>query len=114
MEFENPPVPINKWNASAVKYALDDAMKKVKVRNFDRFKNFCLFFQIVKEEFQFVENFSIMDQRLVICTVACSFSGFALAYDYLYPFPASRMVLAVCAISYPTSHYLSLQPEHFQ
>lgn len=83
MEFENPPVPINKWSASAVKYALDDAMKK-----------------IAKEEFQFVENFSVMDQRLAICTIACSFSGFALAYDYLYPFPASRMVLAICAISY--------------
>lgn len=54
--------------------------------------------QIAKEEFEYVENFTLMDQRLAICTIACSFSGFALVYDYLYPFPASRMVLAMCAI----------------
>lgn len=82
MKFDNP-VPINKWNASAIKYALDDTIKKV-----------------AKEEFGFVENFSLMDQRLAICTVACSFSGFALIYDYLNPFPASRTVLAGCAICY--------------
>lgn len=54
--------------------------------------------QIARDEYSYVENFRLMDQRLAICTIACSFSGFALVYDYLYPFPESRLVLAVCAI----------------
>ena len=52
-----------------------------------------------------MENYSLMDRRLAISTVACSFSGFALIYDYFYPFPASRLVLATCAIYYPFFFY---------
>ena len=56
--------------------------------------------QILKE-FGCVEDFTIVDCRLFLCTLACSFSLIALAYDYLYPFPASCYVLATCAIRYP-------------
>ena len=44
----------------------------------------------------------MVDRRLFLCTIACSFSIFALLYDYLYPFPQSRFVLAVCSVRYPT------------
>ena len=29
MKFD-PPKPVNKWNSSAVKYAIDDTVKKVR------------------------------------------------------------------------------------
>ena len=55
------------------------------------------------DDFSCVEDFRLVDQRLVLCTLACAFSGFALVYDYLYPFPRSQTVLAVCAIRYPVT-----------
>jgi signal peptidase complex subunit 2 len=55
---------------------------------------------MVNEE-ECVEEFTLVDRRLVLCTIACGFSGFALVYDYLFPFPHSEVVLAVCAIRYP-------------
>lgn len=55
------------------------------------------------EEYGCVEDFAIIDRRLLLCTLACSFSAFALVYDYINPFPKSRTVLATCAIRYPTS-----------
>ena len=57
--------------------------------------------QIMKEEYGCVESHRLMDTRLMLCTIACSFSGFALVYDQLHPFPASLVVLTVCALSYP-------------
>jgi len=59
-----------------------------------------------------VEDFKLVDRRLAICTTACSFSLLALVYDYLYPFPASRYVLATCAIRYPAS--MTTQSEQCQ
>ena len=60
----------------------------------------CPHSQILKE-FGCVEDFTIIDFRLFLCTLACSFSLFALVYDYLRPFPASCYILATCAIRYP-------------
>lgn len=57
-------------------------------------------------DFGCVEDFTIVDRRLTLCTLACGFSLFALVYDYLYPFPLSGIVLAVCAIRYPTCQCL--------
>ena len=58
----------------------------------------------MKEGYGYVEDHKLVDTRLFICTLACSFSLFALGYDYVFPFPASRIVLASCAIRYPNNH----------
>merc|ERR1711872_974707 len=78
----NPPV-VNKWDGSAVKNAMDDAIKSVMMDNFNG-----------------VECFSMIDRRLFLSFVAVCFSLAALLYDYLYPFPQSRYVLIVCVVSY--------------
>lgn len=57
----------------------------------------------MKEEFGYVEDFRLVDVRLFISTVGVAFALFALAYDYIFPFPASKLILAVCAIRYPQS-----------
>lgn len=57
--------------------------------------------QIMTKHFKYDENHTLMDQRLVICTVACLFAATALVYDFLRPFPESRLVLLVCVVSYP-------------
>jgi signal peptidase complex subunit 2 len=56
-----------------VKNALDDAAKDVFVA-----------------DFSYEENTKLIDVRLWICTLACAVAGVALAYDYYFPFPASR------------------------
>ena len=57
--------------------------------------------QVFIKQMKFVEDFRITDIKLLLCTIACSFSLFALGYDYISPFPKSVYVLATCAISYP-------------
>ncbi|XP_037033638.1 signal peptidase complex subunit 2 [Bradysia coprophila] len=80
---ETEEVKINKWDGSAVKHAIDDAVKSA-----------------LLDRPNCAESFALVDGRLVICGLAVGIALVALAWDHLHPFPESRTVLIACVGSY--------------
>lgn len=66
-------VKINKWDSSAVKHALDDAVKNA-----------------LLDRPNAKECFGLIDGRLFICTLTVGVALLALGWDYRYPFPQSK------------------------
>jgi signal peptidase complex subunit 2 len=82
-EEKDKPSKIDKWDWNAVKNALDDSTRKFLTSQTSNFK----------------EDHKLMDLRLLISTIAVIFSLTALVYDYLNPFPKSKMLMLFCVIA---------------
>ncbi|KPI94597.1 PREDICTED: signal peptidase complex subunit 2 [Papilio xuthus] len=79
----NEVVKINKWDGAAAKNAIDDAIREV-----------------FTEDLKCTESFRLIDGRLTLCAIAVGVALYALLFDYLYPFPESRLLLIVCVSTY--------------
>uniref|UniRef100_A0AC35UE58 Signal peptidase complex subunit 2 n=1 Tax=Rhabditophanes sp. KR3021 TaxID=114890 RepID=A0AC35UE58_9BILA len=84
-EVEKAPEPIKvmKWDSPTVRIALSDVGRKV---------------LMAKDNWN--ESQRVADIKILISLVAVIFSGYCCYYDYIHPFPESRMVITVCATSY--------------
>ncbi|XP_066923754.1 signal peptidase complex subunit 2-like [Clytia hemisphaerica] len=76
-------IKVEKWDGNALKHALDDAVRK-----------------IFTDDLKYIEKNTYVDVRLLLSFLGVAVAGYALIYDFLNPFPASKWVLAFCVISY--------------
>jgi signal peptidase complex subunit 2 len=80
---EETETKVEKWDWNAVKNCLDDSARK-----------------FITSQANFVEEHSLMNGRLIISTIAVTFSLYGIIYDWLHPFPESRNCLIYCVIFY--------------
>ncbi|KAJ3021904.1 hypothetical protein HKX48_007485 [Thoreauomyces humboldtii] len=85
LDYVTTPVIVNSSNATDMKYALDDAFKKVLI-----------------QDLKFTEIHTHTDTRLLIGFAAVAFSAYASVYSYVVPFPECKLILLGCVIAYFT------------
>lgn len=76
-------IKVDKWDGTAVKNALDDVVKNILIKKYD-----------------YIENFTLLDGRLVLSALAVMVASAALVWDYFHPFPESKPILIICVSIY--------------
>uniref|UniRef100_A0A1A9VTS5 Signal peptidase complex subunit 2 n=1 Tax=Glossina austeni TaxID=7395 RepID=A0A1A9VTS5_GLOAU len=77
-------VKVNKWDSTAVKHALNDAVKKA----------------LFATRPQLKEQFGLINTRLILCTLMIGVALMAYGWDVKHPFPESKPIFMICFIVY--------------